>query len=125
MTLAKDYRMYYTLDDVDKAKTVISAMKEDCTNIKEYAETAIREAIRDEYGYVKEVLKAEAHTAKNGRLNDKWDYMADGAGNFDVWIDFVAELTDGFIKGGAYLSDIWNSPTEFRQHMYYRIFTAE
>lgn len=124
VTLEKDYRKFYTLDDLDRAKKVIVAEKEtDCTP-KEYAEMAIREALKNDDGiaedWIVEILKAEAHTAKNHRVWNLWGDSMETE-TMDVWIEFAAELTNGFIKGGAYLSDIWQTGgTDYRGHMYIR-----
>ena len=125
VTLEKDYRRYYTLEDLDRARKVIAAEKEtDCTP-KEYAEMAIREALKNDDGitedWIVEIFRAEAHTAKNSRVWNAYGYPDDETENMDVWIEFAAELGQGYIKGGAYLSDIWQTGgTDYRQHMYIR-----
>lgn len=118
--LDKDYRKLYTLEKLDMAKAVIAAEKEDEMSAKDWAEYAVREALRNEDGSLVEILKAEARTAMNRRAWNEYGETED----MDVWISFVAETTKGFIKGGAYLTDIWESGgTEYKQHMYIR--TAE
>ena len=128
VTLEKNYRKYYTLEDLDHAKRVIVAEKEtDCTP-KEYAEMAIREALKNDDGiaedYIVEIFKAEAHTAKNCRVWNAYGYIDPEEANtqdMDVWIEFAAETGSGYIKGGAYLSDIWHTgETDYREHMYIR-----
>lgn len=115
--LDKDYRKLYTLEKLDMAKAVIAAEKEDEMSAKDWAEYAVREALRNEDGSLVEILKAEATTAMNCRAWNKYGETED----MDVWISFVAETTKGFIKGGAYLTDIWESGgTEYKQHMYIR-----
>ena len=124
VTLEKNYRKLYTLDDLDRARKVIAAEKEtDCTP-KEYAEMAIREALKNDDGitddWIVEIFKAEAHTAKNHRAWNLWGNSLETE-NMDVWIEFAAELEQGYIKGGAYLSDIWQTGgTDYREHMYIR-----
>lgn len=129
VTLEKNYRKYYTLEDLDHAKRVIAAEKEtDCTP-KEYAEMAIREALKNDDGiaddYIVEIFKAEAHTARNQRSWNLYTMSDDDpdheTGDMDIWIEFTAELRHGYIKGGAYLSDIWQTGgTDYRQYMYIR-----
>lgn len=115
--LDKDYRKLYTLEKLDMAKAVIAAEKEDEMSAKDWAEYAVREALRNEDESPVEILKAEARTAMNCRAWNKYGETED----MDVWISFVAETTKGFIKGGAYLTDIWESGgTEYKQHMYIR-----
>lgn len=129
VTLEKNYRKYYTLEDLDRAKRVIAAEKEDESTVKEWAKMAICEAIKNDDGiyedYIVEIFKAEAHTAKNNRIWNQYSMSDDDpdheTGNMDVWIEFAAETEKGYIKGGAYLSDIWQTGgTDYRQHMYIR-----
>jgi len=121
VTLEKDYRKYYTLEDLDRAKAVIAAEKEDEMSAKDWAVYAVGEALRNKVDSLWEILKAEATTAKNCRA---WNRYGDDSADMDVYIRFLAETTEGFIRGGAYLSDIWGTgATEYKQHMYIR--TAE
>ena len=128
VTLEKNYRKYYTLEDLDRAKQVIAAEKEDESTVKEWAEMAIREALKNDDGiyddYIVEIFKAEAHTAKNHRVWNAYGYCDPEEANtqdMDVWIEFAAELEHGYIKGGAYLTDIWQTGgTDYRQHIYIR-----
>ena len=116
--LEERYRGIYTLDDLDRAKAVIEAEKEDEMSPKDWAEYAAREALRGEDESLVEVIKAEATTAKNCNA---WNRYGDESADMDVYIRFLAETTKGFIKGGAYLSDIWETGgTEYKQHMYIR-----
>ena len=120
VTLEKDYRRYYTLEDLDRAKAVIKAEKEDdAYTAKDWAEFAAREALRNEDEYLREVIRAEAHTAKNCRV---WGAYTDDSADMDVYISFLAETSEGFIEGGAYLTDIWQSEAEtrYKNYMYIR-----
>lgn len=115
--LEKDYRKYYTLEKLDMAKAVIAAEKEDEMSPKDWAEYAVREALRNKNESLVEILKAEATTAMNRRAWNRYGETED----MDVYIRFLAETTKGFIRGGAYLSDIWQTgATEYKQHMYVR-----
>lgn len=128
VTLEKNYRKYYTLEDLDHAKRVIAAEKEDESTVKEWAEMAIREAIKNDDGvyedYIVEIFKAEAHTAKNHRVWNAYGYCDPEEANtqdMDVYIEFAAETEKGYIKGGAYLTDIWQTGgTRYKQHMFIR-----
>lgn len=119
VTLEKDYRSFYTLEDLDRAKAVIAYEKEnDEETVKGWAEYAVREALKGTGDYYMEVLKAEAHTAKNRRA---WNAYGENTGDMDVWIEATAETEKGFMKIGAYLSDIWNTGAEdYKNHMYIR-----
>ena len=114
--LQKDYKCYYTFVDLEIAKRVISETKEDEYTAKEWAEYAIREALRGTNDYIEEVIRASAETAKNRRANDAY---FEGSRDMDVWVEATAKTTWGFIEIGAYLSDIWQTGgTPYKQHMY-------
>ena len=119
--LEKDYRNYYTINDLEKAKAVIKFMKEeDSSTVKEYAEYAVREALRDTDVFDHEIITAEAHTAGNRRV---WDAYGEGTGSMDVWVEALAETSEGYIKCGAYLTDIWQTGSEhYKQNMYIKRF---
>lgn len=119
VTLEKDYRKYYTLDDLDRAKMVIAYEKtEDYEKIEQWVEYAVNEAGRDNSEWCEKVLDATARTARNDRV---WDAYGEGTGNMDVWIEFLARTSNGFIDGGAYLSDIWQTGAiPYAHHMYFR-----
>ena len=124
VTLPKNYREYYTLEDLDRAKLVIKAEKEDDCPIKEYAEMAVNHALKNKGDYLAEILKATAETTKN---RDVWDHYGEGSGRFDVWISATAETMNGFVKVSAYLSDIWqfDGETDFRPRMWIQYFTKQ
>jgi hypothetical protein len=121
VTLEKNYRDYYTLSDLQRAKAVIKFMKEeDSSTVKEYAEYAVREALRDTDVYDREIITAEAHTAGNRRV---WDAYGEGTASMDVWIEALARTSEGFIEFGAYLTDIWQTGVEhYKQNMYIKRF---
>lgn len=117
VTLQQDYRKYYTLEDIDRAKAVIAYEKEnDDMKISEWVEYAVNEALKNEVDCLREVIKAEAHTAKNCRA---WQLYGEGTEDMDVWIEAIAQTANGFIEIGAYLSDIWQTgATPYKHHMY-------
>lgn len=120
VTLDKDYRDLYTLSDLERAKEVIKFMKEDTSTVKEYAEYAIREALKDTDVFDGEIITAEAHTAGNRRV---WDAYGEGTASMDVWITALARTSEGFIECGAYLTDIWQTGSEpYKQNMYIKRF---
>lgn len=124
VTFEKDYRSRYTLEELDQAKAVITCEKEyDTMTPKEWAETAASVAARVKGDTLAEILTATATTAKNGRIG--YDDFCGGSGWFDVWIEYTAETCRGFIKGGAYLSDIWSisADDDRTEYAYIRYFT--
>lgn len=104
--LEKNYKDIYTIGDLERAREVINYEKEDEMSIKDWVEYAVREALKNTNDYAVEILKAEAHTAKNCRA---WNTYSDTSEDMDVWVNGVAETSEGFIKIGAYLSDIWQT----------------
>lgn len=127
VALEQDYRRIYTLEELDAAKVVIACQKDDCTPLKDLAITAVNHISARKYrdlGGCKELLKVEAYTAKNSNV---WEQYGEGSMYFDVWVEFVAETYTGFIKGGAYLSDIWGigSDTDFTGRMYFKLYAPQ
>lgn len=115
VALNKDYRNY-SLNQIDQMKAVIAAEKEDEETAKGWAIYAINEAIKNEVNSIVEIYKATAETAMNCRI---WNAYGEGTGYADVWIEAVAETTAGFVKVGAYLSDIWQTGAEpYNEFMY-------
>lgn len=127
--LPKDYREHYTLNDVDRAKAVISYLKEDTEKPEYYAEMAVREVLKDiEGGSLDAVITANAETAKNAGV---YDLYGDGTENMDVLVSFIAKCyfcdNDGchcgFIEGEAYLSDIYQTgAVRYSENIYRRVY---
>ena len=117
VNLEKEYKRYYTLEQLDQAKAVIATEKEDEETAKGWAVYAVNEALKGTGEYFRdEILKAEAHTARNCRA---WNLYGEGTGEMDVWVEILARTSEGFMECGAYLSDIWQSgAVEYKQHMY-------
>ena len=113
--LEDKYKELYTLIDLDHAKAVIHAEKEDEETAKGWAEYAAREALKDSDGLLIEVIKADAKTARNYRAFNLYCE----SGDMDVWIEFTAKCSDSFIEGGAYLSDIWQTgAVSYKEHVF-------
>lgn len=129
VTLQKDYRKFYTFEDMDRAKAVIASEKDDESTVASWAVYAINEVIgylrnrkSADYSFAEEsdVIRATATTAKNCRA---WNEYGEGTQDMDVWIEALAFTGDCFIEIGAYLSDIWGSgATPYSHHVYYRVF---
>ena len=124
--LEERYREVYTLAELDAAKAVIAWEKDDLMTATEYAESAVNHIIWKRFSNdgLREVIKAEARTAKHRGV---WELYGEGTRDLDVWINFIAETFDGFIKGGAYLSDIWaiGGDVDITGVMYYNRYTIK
>lgn len=120
--LEENYKDFYTVTEYEQAKAVIEAEKEDEESVKGWAEYAVHEALKGTKDYLIEVLKAEAHTAKNRRAWNAYGFD-DNTGCMDVWIKATAQTCDGFIVVGAYLSDIWqHGAVEYKHEMFIRYY---
>ena len=122
--ITKEAKQWLTLAEAPAAQSIIRDMKEDAWGAKEYAVMAVNcigNAIGKHYNWCSKVLEADAEIAGNRRI---WNAYDENSGRLDVWVNFTARTTDGFIEGGAYLTDIWNitgeNQPELAGHMYYR-----
>lgn len=120
VTFTAEAKRFITLSEMPTVRQMIESLKEDESTVNEYAEMAARAAMD---GYVVKVFEASAKIAKNSRAKD--NYTAD-SGDLDVWVDFTALTSEGFVIGGAYLTDIWDitgdNDEEIRGHMFLRKF---
>lgn len=118
--ISDESKKIITIEQMPAARKVIEAMKEDEWTAKDYAAMAAR--IASGCNAVK-VLEASAEIAANCRA---WDEFAEGSGKFDVWVEFTAFTDNGFVMGGAYITDLWSSSDdnlgETLDHMYVRKF---
>lgn len=114
------YKDFYTIRDLERAREVIKYEKDDEYTAKDWAIYAVNEALKGKNDYLREILVASARTAKNCRAFDNYFEKSE---DMDVWIDATAETSYGFIKIGAYLTDIWKAGAEdFKHNMYIRYY---
>lgn len=117
--ITKEAKQWLTVAQMPEVRKMIAALKED-TGIKDYAEMAVVLLLGYDCGNAK-ILEASAEIARNSRIKD---YYTDNSGNLDVWINFTAfNGYNCFIRGGAYLSDIWqlgdpDRNSELKSRMY-------
>lgn len=123
--LTENYKEFYTLADLERAKTVINCEKDDDATAREWAEYAVREALKNTNDGLVRVIEASAEACKNNRI--AWDGFCTDSGNMDVYISAIAETYDGFIKIGAYLSDIWHTGYDYsyKDNMFIRYYTEK
>lgn len=116
VTLEKDYKDFYTVSDLERAKEIIKIEKDDLETPKGWAEYAVREALKGTDEFDRDVLEASARTAKNRKA---WNCYYEGSYDMDVWITATARTSKGMIEIGAYLSDIWQSgAAPYKNNMY-------
>ena len=122
--ITKEAKQWLTLAEAPAANAIVRDMKEDEWSVAEYAKMAVNcigNAIGKEYNWCSRVLESDAEISGNARI---WNAYSEDSGRLDVWINFTARTYDGFIEGGAYLTDIWNiagdNQEELASHMYYR-----
>ena len=124
----KDYKRFFTLEDLDACKVVKAMQKDDETPVKDWAEYAVNEGLWNGDGvcggdYCVKVLEVSAEYARNNRI---YNAYGDGSGNMDIWITAAARTTNGFIEIGAYLSDIWQTgATPYKEHMFVQVYTRK
>lgn len=124
VTLEKEYRSRYTLEDIDAAKIVIAAEKDDGEKPAGWLEYAVNEYLKNKNDYLVRIIEAKAETARNCRA---WNLYGTGESkDMDVWISGIAKTADGFLEIGAYLSDIWQTgAVDYRHHMYATYYTEK
>ena len=121
--MMKDYKVLFTVYEVEQMKAVIASVKEDATPVKDYAEMAVNHALADTGDCCLEILKAEAEVCKNKNIT--WDLYGDNTGICDVYISGIAETSEGFCRFGAYLSDIWQTGAiEYKDRMWLKRYKA-
>ncbi len=115
--LEENYKSIYTLENLEQAKAVIAWEKsEDEETAVGWAEYAVNEALKGRSDFLREIIKVEAHTAKNCRT---WNAFGEDTGQMDIWIECIAKTADGFIEVGAYLTDIWQTgAVPYKHHEY-------
>lgn len=123
VTLKKEYKKFVTLEEAPLMRRFLASMKEDEFPIMDAARMAVEVACGFGNRCVK-VYEAKATFAKNQRI---YNWYSEESRDFDVWIDIVAETTNGFYILGVYLTDIYSitgyNGEEVKSHMYIRKFT--
>lgn len=120
VTLEKEYKRFITLEEAPLVRRFIADMKQDEFPIMDAARMAVEVACGWGSTCVK-IYEAKATFAKNQRV---YNWYSEESRDFDVWIDIVAEATNGFYVMGAYLTDIHSitgeNHEEIKSHMYIR-----
>lgn len=108
VTLEQYYRDVYTVAELEQAKAVIKAEKDDTMTPTQYAQQAVREWLRvNARREWFNVVFAEATTKKAPCI--EYDRICDGSGFIDVEIHAVAVASlHSVIEIWANLSDIWS-----------------
>ena len=105
----KDFKRWYTLNDIEQSKAMEKALFEGYDEGRKYNfKSEIESAVYLVTGVNAEILQVTAEHAKNARLVDNMTFFGEDAGISDVW--FTIKCLDkfvGFFEIGAYLTDIW------------------
>ena len=104
VSLGKNYKKIFTLEDLQSAKKVIQMLKEDEYTPADYLRMATVDILRGESDWVDSVISAEAETAPNYRA---WNAYGENSGCVDVWIRGVVKCYTQILEIGVYLTDIW------------------
>lgn len=109
VTLPKDYRSLFTLEEMDIARKLIREMKDDELPAKEYADVAVNYILSrflpSTGGYFEELLKSNFEITKNGY---GWEQYGKGYRNLDIWFSGVAKTSRGYLEFGIYMTDVWS-----------------
>ena len=115
-----DMRRVITIDEMPAMKETIATVKD--IDIHDDAIIAARLLL----GEGVELIEAQAEICKNSRI---WNFHSNDSRDFDIWVTFTAYAeTEGFIKAGANLSDIYQigadkeTDKEIISHMFIRRF---
>ncbi len=119
VAVTKEAKRILTVAEMPAVRRIIEELKEE-EDVKWYANLA---AIVAAGSYDADVLRANAEIAKNCRV---WNAYHEESADLDVWVKFTAYTDEGFVVGGAYLTDIWqitsDNNEEIKRHMYIRLF---
>ena len=121
VTLEKDYKRFYTIDDLSRAKAVIKYEKDNDEDTPAgWLAYAVNEFYKDRFDLgLERIIEAKAETAKNNRAWNLYGNADDETENMDVWISGLAKTYTGYIEIGAYLSDIWQTgATPYKEHIF-------
>ncbi len=116
---------YVYLSEKPIVDRIIEDMDDDSCVAMEYAEIAARCIT---HCNDIEILRVESEICRNCRTKDRY---FEGSKDFDIWITFIALVSNGFngiVMGGANLTDIWDisgheeTDEPIRRHMFIRKF---
>ena len=130
VTLPKNYKQQFTIENLEQAKKVIALCKQDTTPIQDYAKNAINEIIahgNTGASWLHAIYHVSAEVVLNKRYTHCWDQFGDDTGYMDVELEIVAETADGFIKAWCSMIDIWqiDGETDLADNWYYQYFRRD
>lgn len=122
--ITKEAKKWLTVAQMPIVHEIIANMKEDETTAAE----AAKQAASIIFGYSEgvKVFEATAEIAGNQRINN---YYTTDSGTLDIWINFsVFDEYQGFVTGGAYLSDVWQQGAideeELKSRMFLKVYKS-
>ena len=126
VTLTKKSKENIKASQLDAAREVIRACREDESSAADYAVYAVNCIMHNQHGSCESILKCSAEVMPNYRA---WGLWGNETEDLDVWIEGIADCYDSFVRFGAYLSDIWSitgeNCAELSRYMYKRIYTEK
>lgn len=123
--ITKEAKKWLTVAQMPTVKRMIEQEKENGMPEKELAAMAASVILGSK---PEKVFEVSAEIAGNDRISN---YYTDDSGNLDIWVNFSAFSTfDGFVTGGAYLSDIYQLGTpdineQLKKHMYFILYKPQ
>ncbi len=125
VVLPKEYKRLFTVEEYEIGKDIIKYERENDINTeKDWAEYAVREALKDSKSWLEDILLAKAEVYNNRRI--EWDRYFEGSHDLDVYISATARISDGYLEIGAYLSDIWKTGVEeYKDNMFIAKYVKE
>lgn len=127
VTLPKDYRSLFTLEEMDIARKLIREMKDDGLPAYEYADIAVSYILNNFLpstgGYFDELLKSSFEITRNGY---GWERYGVGYRNMDIWFEGVAKTSRGYLEFGIYMTDVWSIGGDYdcNSRVWAKLYTA-
>ena len=119
ITLPKNYKETFTINDVEQMKKVIDHYNKDDPEAVKYAIESLESLFKGK------AITNEAEAALNSRI---YNAHETNSGNVDIWITatIYSDFESKFYIVGAYITDIWNitgdNNDEIKSYMYIREF---
>lgn len=120
--ITKEAKQWLTVAQMPIVKEMIKDFKEDETTATEAAQYAAGIIFGNSANT--KIFEASAEIAGNASI---YNYYSENSEHLDIWINFsIFNENKGFVTGGAYLSDLWQSGAipadELKSRMFLQIY---